>query len=360
VRISAQRTLLLTVPLVSALAQTPALQMNVVYVCTDGQSFKVFSCDSAAASSPCDYQNYKNGQAFQRGLAQRQQLAGLIPAKCHAQTPAEAQADPHRGEIPAPVPAKAPVVAQNRVPPATAPPVQAAPAQARPVQTNPQGAGVGGFKVGDTVQINTAFGWMNAKVLQVNGASYYVHADSGADVWKPYPSEVRRIGPLNAEDRAHGLYALHDRVQVLFQGRWVDSEVITTFALGDRYEVTLPGNQTGYATPQDMRFVSVAPPQAVTKAGVAPKPGFVSCGGKFDGRYGSANGGPGPRIVFQAGKATVDDGLSNEQRECWINGSQMILRLVGDITNGGADIEFDINKDGTLDSAIFGELKKKN
>jgi hypothetical protein len=26
----------------SALAQAPALQMNVVYVCTDGQSFKVF------------------------------------------------------------------------------------------------------------------------------------------------------------------------------------------------------------------------------------------------------------------------------------------------------------------------------
>jgi len=90
----------------SALAQTPALQMNVVYVCADGQSFKVFSCDNTTGA--CDYQNYKKGQAYQRGEALRVQLAALLPAKCHAQTPAEAQADPHRGEIPpAPSPFKA-------------------------------------------------------------------------------------------------------------------------------------------------------------------------------------------------------------------------------------------------------------
>ena len=89
-----------------ALAQTPTLQMNVVYVCTDGQSFKVFSCNDTTGA--CDYQNYKKGQAYQRGEALRVQLAALIPAKCHAQTPAEAQADPHRGEIPpAPSPSKA-------------------------------------------------------------------------------------------------------------------------------------------------------------------------------------------------------------------------------------------------------------
>jgi hypothetical protein len=348
-RRSTLRSLLFTVPLASVLAQTPAMQMNVVYVCTDGQSFKVFSCDNAANGGVCDYQNYKNGQAFQRGQALRQQLAALVPTKCHAQTAAEAQADPHRGEIPAQVPSKAPAVAQRGATPGAAP---AAPGNAL--------TGIGGFKVGDTVKINTAFGWMEAKVLQVNGASYFVHATSGADVWKPYPSELRRIGPLNAEDRAHGLYDLHDRVQVRFEGKWVDSEVVTTFALGDRYEVTLPGDRTGYATPADMRFVSVAPPPAVTKAGVPPKPGFTSCAGKIEGRYGSSNGGPGPRIVFQAGKASVDDGLSQEQRECWTNGSQIILRLVGDTLNGGQDIVFDVNKDGTLDSAFFGELKKKN
>src|ERR1700686_5233727 len=93
-------------PVASALAQAPALQMNVVYVCTDGQSFKVFSCNDATGA--CDYQNYQKGQAFRRGEALRVQLTALLPAKCHAQTPAEAQADPHRGEIPpAPSPFKA-------------------------------------------------------------------------------------------------------------------------------------------------------------------------------------------------------------------------------------------------------------
>src|SRR5579863_7400384 len=81
-----------------AIAQTPKLEMNVVYVCSDGQSFKVFSCSDTTGA--CDYQNYKKGQAYQRGEALRVQLAALLPAKCHAQSPAEAQADPHRGEIP--------------------------------------------------------------------------------------------------------------------------------------------------------------------------------------------------------------------------------------------------------------------
>jgi hypothetical protein len=344
--------LLFAIPLVSVLAQTPALQMNAVYVCTDGQSFKVFSCMGTADNAACDFQNYRNGQAFQRGQALRKQLSSLIPSKCHAQTATEAQTDPHRGEIPAPA---AP-------PRASAAPAPQRPAPAAATQTpirGGNGPGVGGFKVGDTVQINTAFGWMNAKVMQVNDASYLVHADSGADVWKPYPSEVRRIGPLNAEDHAHGLYDLHDRVQVLYQGKWVDSEVVTTFALGDRYEVTLPGNQTGYATPQQMRFVSVAPPKPTTKAGVPPKPGFTSCGTRFDGRWGSANGGPGPRIVFQAGKANVDDGLTPQTMECWLNGNQMILRLVNDPLNGGSDITFDINKDGSIESTYFGQLKKR-
>src|SRR5580698_7158732 len=110
-RIFSLRCLLLAVPMASALAQTPALQMNVIYVCTDGQSFKVFSCNDTTGA--CDYQNYKNGQAFQRGEALKAQLAVLLPAKCHAQTPAEAQTDPHRGEIP---PAPSPFAGRGTVP----------------------------------------------------------------------------------------------------------------------------------------------------------------------------------------------------------------------------------------------------
>jgi hypothetical protein len=45
--------------------------------------------------------------------------------------------------------------------------------------------------------------------------------------------------------------------------------------------------------------------------------------------------------------------------ECWVNGDQMILRLVNDPLNGGSDITFDINKDGTIESTYFGQLKKR-
>jgi hypothetical protein len=319
-RLSILRSLSFVVPMANLLAQTPALQLNTMYQCGPGQTFKVLSCAGNANMDQCDVQPYTNGQAVQRGPAPRQQVMALLSI-CHLQSAAEAKGG-------------------------------GAPATAR--------AGVGGFKVGDTVQINTAFGWANAKVLQVNGNNYLVHSETGADVWKPYPSELRRIGPLNAEDHANGLYDLHDRVQVLFQGKWVDSEVITTRALGQEYEVTLPGNQTVWASPKDMKFVSVAPPKPVTKAGVPPKPGFISCAGKIEGRYTMSNGGPGLRIVFQAGKANIDSPLGAEERECWISGNQIILRLVGDFLNGGQDLSFDLNKDGTLDSTEFGELKKKN
>ena len=63
--------------------------------------------------------------------------------------------------------------------------------------------------------------------------------------------------------------------------------------------------------------------------------------------------------VSAAGKANVDDGLTPQTMECWVNGDQMILRLVNDPLNGGSDITFDINKDGTIESTYFGQLKKR-
>src|SRR3984893_2592776 len=122
--------LLLILPMASAFAQAPTLQVNVVYVCNDGQSFKVFSCNDATGA--CDYQNYQKGQAFRRGEALRVQLTALLPAQRHAQTPAEAQADLHRGEIP-PAPSRfkaRPAAGGNGVGTATA---------------NQSGPGAGGF-----------------------------------------------------------------------------------------------------------------------------------------------------------------------------------------------------------------------
>ena len=214
------RTLLLLVPMASVLAQTPALQMNVIYVCTDGQSFKVFSCGDTTGA--CDYQNYKNGQAFQRGEALKAQLAALLPAKCHAQTPTEAQADPHRGEIP---PAPSPFAGRAAAPrSATASPSQT-PAAANAQNAAAGAIGGGGFKVGDSVRVLTS-GWQDAKVLQVRGNSYLVRLDNGIEVSKSWPIEVRRQGKLTAADHAAGQWDLHEHVQVLVNGRWMEGEIV--------------------------------------------------------------------------------------------------------------------------------------
>jgi hypothetical protein len=228
------RCFLLSAVLVGcALAQTPPmLQTNVVYVCSDGQSFKVFSCDNTTGA--CDYQNYKNGVAFQRGQALRVQLAALLPAKCHAQTPAEAQADPHRGEI---APAASPFQAR-----ASANSNAAASAAAVSAQSGP---GAGGFKVGDTVRVLSS-GWQEATIIQVHGNAYLVRMPNGVEVSKFWPMEVRRLGALTAQDHAMGQYDLHDRVQVLVNGKWMQGEVRGQH--DNMYDVQVKGVDTGFGS----------------------------------------------------------------------------------------------------------------
>jgi hypothetical protein len=224
--------LLSTVLVRSALAQTPALQMNVIYVCTDGQSFKVFSCDNTTGA--CDFQNYKNGMAYQRGQALRVQLAALVPAKCHAQTPAEAQAEPHRGEIPpAPSPFQARANGSNK---------SSGPAPAVNSQTGP---GAGGFKVGDTVRV-LSDGWQEAKIIQVHGNFYLVEMPNGVQVSKLWPTEVRRLGRLTAQDHAMGQYDRDDRVQVLVNGKWMEGQVRGQNL--NMYDVKVPGVDTGFGS----------------------------------------------------------------------------------------------------------------
>jgi hypothetical protein len=289
------------------LAQAPGFQLGAVYQCPAAQSFKVFSCAGSKDADACDVQSYNAGQPSQRGKAPYAQVAAMARL-CHPQSASEAQSQAKAAEQP----------------------------------------DANGFKVGDTVQILTGFGWVEGRVLARSGDNYKVHAVTGVDVTKTYPSEVRRIGAPTAGDRARGVYQLHDKVQVLFQGQWVESEIVTT--MGMDYQVKLPGNRVAWATAQNLR-PSTAPPPAPPKGGQPPKPGLASCAGKFEGRYGSANF-AGLTIIFRSGKATLEDG----DYECWTGGGKVYIHKPGE--SGAQDLVLDINNDGTLDSPL-GELKKK-
>ena len=226
--------------------------------------------------------------------------------------------------------------------------------QSNSPSAQPGVADANGFKIGDTVSINTAFGWMDAKILKANGNSYFVHAQSGAEVWKPYPIELRRIGPVNDIDRAHGLFALHDRVKVKVDGRWEEGEVITE--MGREYQIALAGNRTAWAAPEIMQLISAQQKPAAPIAGKPPQEGMVSCAGKIEGRYSSSQVGA-FTIVFRKGKAQVKMyGDGDEEVECWMSGNKIILHKPG---APNEDMPIEINDDGTLDTPM-GEVRKKS
>ena len=138
-----------------------------------------------------------------------------------------------------------------------------------------------------------------------------MHGTNGAEVWKPYPTELRRIGKLTAEDHANGQYDLRDKVQVNYQGRWMEGEISGY----NEFDVRVPGG-TITTTLQNIRPSTASPP-AVRPAGQVPKPGLVSCAGKFEGRWEPPSGLGGLRIVFRSGKAKVTEGLGGEMEfEC--------------------------------------------
>jgi len=342
------RCLLLAVPAV-ALAQTPALQINVVYVCTDGQSFKVFSCNDTTGA--CDYQNYKKGQAYQRGEALRVQLAALLPAKCHVQTPAEAQVDPHGGEIPpAPSPFKARASSGSNG------------SGSSPAAVNAQASGPGGFKVGDTVRV-LIDGWQEGKVIQVHGRSYVVHLSNGIDVSKMWPYEIHRLGKLTAEDHAAGQYDLHDRVQVLVNGKWMEGEIRGQNNV-NMYDIKVPGVDTGFGsdivntTADNIRMSTTPapPPPAQRASGQPPKAGLTSCAGKYEGRWEHVSGMGGMKVVFRSGKATITEGLGGEMPfDCFTGDGKVVFYKAGSFTPFSYD--FDINNDGTLQTPL-GAIKK--
>ena len=337
-RIPTLAPLLIAIPLANMTAQTPDLQMNVVYVCNDGLSFKVFACSSTAVMAPCELQNYKNGVANQRGVLLRKQLTDLIPAKCHIQTPAEARTDPHRGEAP-----------------------RVGPGGGAPASTGNGQTGPGGFKVGDTVRV-LIDGWGEAKVIAVHGRAYVVHLTNGIEVSKLWPEEVRRVGKLTAEDHAAGQYDKGERVQVLVNGRWMEGEIRGQNL--NMYAIKVPGVDTGFGsdtvntTAGNIRMSTTppAPPPAQRAAGQVPKPGLLSCAGKYEGRWEHVSGMAGMRVVFRGGKATITEGLGGEMPfDCFTGGGKVVFYKAGSFKP--FDYDFDINNDGTLQTPL-GAIKK--
>jgi hypothetical protein len=174
-------------------------------------------------------------------------------------------------------------------------------------------------------------------------------------VVKTYPSELRRIGPLIDVDKARGLFALHEKVQVNVEGKWVEGEIIGE--LGMEYQVQLVGNRSAWANAQNLRRVAAQEKPAARAAGAPPRPGLKSCAGKFEGRYASSVGGAASfQIVFRSGKATLKSLGDPEELECWMDREKIYLHKPGE--SADTDMPIDINDDGTLETP-FGEIKKK-
>ena len=217
-------------------------------------------------------------------------------------------------------------------------------------------ADANGFKIGDTVEISTGFGWMKATILSMNGNNYRVRSQVGVELTKTYPSEVRRIGLPTAKDRASGIYNLHDRVQVNVQGRWETGEIMTM--LGSDYQVRLSGNRTVWASGQALRPAAPESAPRAVQGGTPPRPGLASCAGKIEGRYATTGAFGSMTIEFRSGKAIMKDALGDNDTvlECWTAGEKVYLHKPGDPAS--QDMPIDINDDGTLQTPM-GELKKK-
>lgn len=200
-------------------------------------------------------------------------------------------------------------------------------------------------------------------MLQVRGGNFYfVRLDNGIEVSKSWPYEVRRQGKLTAEDHANGQWDLHDKVQVLVNGRWMEGEIVGQSL--NRYTVQLPGEKTmaldGDNTvdtgAENLRPSTAPPPRAARPAGQAPKAGLTSCAGKYEGRWEHVSGMSGMTAVFRSGKVTLTEGLGGPMEfECWMGGGQIVMYKAGSYTP--FSYGFDVNNDGTLQTPL-GAIKK--
>ena len=95
-----------------------------------------------------------------------------------------------------------------------------------------------GNNPGDTVNVATGQGFVLAIVTAREDHIFQVRIINGPGAFKRYLGEVRRRGKTTAYDRANGIDEVEDRVQVRYEGKWIDSRVITV--AGMEYQVALP------------------------------------------------------------------------------------------------------------------------
>lgn len=322
--------LLLLTPIV-LLAQTPMLEMNVIYECRSPLGIKVLSCTGKNPTDSCAVQLVNAGHVLPPGKSTYAQVMQLLPT-CHKRTAAEVAAE-KSGAV-------SPVAG---------------------VPGGPPGAGPGGFKVGDKVRVLTV-GWQEATILQIHGRSYYVRLSNGIEVSKDWPTEVRRLGTLTAADHAAGQYDAHDRVQVNINGRWAEGTI--QGQQGNMYEIKVPGYRGDFDTdlystnPENIRM-STAPtptPPPQRAAGQPPKPGYVGCAGKYEGRWESTSGMAGNQVIFRAGKVTVTEAFQKaSDLDCFVGEGKIFLYKAGSFTPFNEPME--INNDGTLQTEL-GAIKK--
>jgi hypothetical protein len=198
----------------AAQAHSTELQLGAVYECPGNATFKIHSCASSDAAAQCDMEVNVPGKPAQRGPAPRQQIMALVPA-CRVQAAERTANKP--------------------------------PAVPAPGSGGPDG---NGFRIGDEVTAATAGGWYSARIVQARGDSYLVRFNQSAEVWKQYPNELPRLGPLTDVDRARGLFALRETVQLNVDGRWVDGEI--TGEVGTEYDVQLVDNRTAWASAEHL------------------------------------------------------------------------------------------------------------
>ena len=171
----------------------------------------------------------------------------------------------------------------------------------------------------------------NLKVLQKTGAGAKSTCAIGDTVRVPYVANTVVTGRLM---KTNGDYCEFDASGSGFTG-WAKCSEVRTASGGTCAPAVAATGRAGAATP--------------------PRPGLVSCAGKFEGRYAPSTGLVGLTIVFRSGKATLSGPLmDNETFDCWTGGGKIILHKQGE-----DDLPIDINDDGTLDTPL-GELKKKS